>query len=155
MARASSESLLWQLTKKKAFFYVLLFCDSIVRILGKLRRRTLVYYQIFFSSTLLIWFSNTVSSNSDKKLCFSMIRWPSALLPFEFKIMYTCVRQTVCLCPSNRSLSCWMTRGVKQNVKSCLRTERKVLTHHNTQRPTAVFQPGTAFSFISFCFHVS
>lgn len=47
-----------------------------------------------------------------------------------------------------RSRSCWMTRGVKQNVKSCLRTERMVPpppTHHNTQRPTTAFQPGTAF----------
>lgn len=47
-----------------------------------------------------------------------------------------------------RSRSCWMTRGVKQNVKSCLRTERMVPpppTHHNTQRPATAFQPGTAF----------
>lgn len=44
MAEASSESLLWQLILKiqiKAGFHVLLFRDSIARILGILRRRTL------------------------------------------------------------------------------------------------------------------
>lgn len=45
-----------------------------------------------------------------------------------------------------RSQSCWMTRGVKQNVKSCLRTGRRVLpplTHHNIHTAlTTAPQPG-------------
>ena len=38
-----------------------------------------------------------------------------------------------------------MMSGVRQNVKSCLRTERKVrppLTHHNTHTLTTAPQPG-------------
>lgn len=63
--------------------------------------------------------------------------------------IYLCMKNSLFMCVS-RSPSCWMTRGVKQNVKSCLRTERRVPpppTHHNAQRPTAAFQPGTAWSF--------
>lgn len=54
-----------------------------------------------------------------------------------------------------RSQNCWMMSGVRQNVKSCRRTERRVLpplTRHNTHTRMTALQPGeTLYCSLCFC----
>lgn len=60
---------------------------------------------------------------------------------YLFLVVTFCV---LCICVF-RSRSCWTMRSARPNVKSCPRTERRVLpplTHHNIHSPMKAPQPG-------------
>lgn len=78
---------------------------------------------------------------------FSMIRLvilKCLCVPFPFDNLAILIVRVLYV-SAFRSRSCWMMSGVRRNVKSCLRTERRVLpplTHHNTHRLMKALQPG-------------